>query len=70
MINYLNDIITRDINQYKPCPIMIDTNYIDDNLDNIHLCTTRPPNCEEKNFTTLLQNDIHKFMNICNQQCM
>ncbi len=49
---------------------MIDTNYIDDNVGNIHFCTTRPPNPKEKNFTPLFQNDIHKFMNICNQQCM
>jgi hypothetical protein len=37
MINYSNDIITQDINQYKSCPIMINTNCIDNNLNNIHL---------------------------------
>jgi hypothetical protein len=70
MINYSNDIITRDINQYKSCPIMINTNCIDNNLNNIHLCTTRPPNPKEFFFTTLFQNGICKFMNICNWQCM
>jgi hypothetical protein len=42
LINYLNDIITRDIIQYKSCPIIVDTNCIDDNLDNIHPYITRP----------------------------
>jgi hypothetical protein len=32
MINYSNDIITRDINQYKSCPIMMNKNCIDKNL--------------------------------------
>ncbi len=39
---------------------------IDDNLDNIHSWTTRPPNHEEKEFTKLFQNDIYKLMNTCN----
>jgi hypothetical protein len=64
MINYLNDIITLNIN--KPYPIMIDTNCINDNLDNIHPYTTRPLDLEEKTFTKLFQNDIHNLMNICN----
>ncbi len=46
---------------------MTNKNCIDDNLDNIHPCTTRPPNLQEKTFTKLFQNDIHKLMNICNQ---
>jgi hypothetical protein len=66
MIHCLNDIITGDINKYKSCPIMIDTNYIDDNLDNIHPYTTRPLDLEEKTFTKLFQNDIDKLMNTCN----
>jgi hypothetical protein len=66
MINYLNDIITQDIIQYQSCPIMIDTKYIDDNLDNIYPCTIRPPDPKEKTFTKQFQNDIHKLMNICN----
>jgi hypothetical protein len=48
MINYLNDIMSWVINQYKSCPIMINTNCIDENLDNIHPCTTRPLDLEEK----------------------
>jgi len=66
MINYLNNIITQNINKYKSCPIMIDTNNINDNLDNIHPYTTRPLDPKEKTFTKLFQNDIHKLMNICN----
>jgi hypothetical protein len=64
MINYLNGIITWDMNQYKSCPIMTNKNYIDDNLDNI--CTTMPLDPKRKSFTKLFQNDIHKLMNICN----
>jgi hypothetical protein len=45
---------------------MIDTNSINDNLDNIHPYTIRPLDLEEKTFTKLFQNDIHKLMNICN----
>ncbi len=45
---------------------MIDTNCINDNLDNIHPYTTRPLDLEEKTFTKLFQNDIHNLMNICN----
>jgi hypothetical protein len=67
MINYLNDIITWNINRYKSCPITIDTNCVNDNLDNIHPCAIRPLDLEEKKFTKLFQNDIHKLMNIFNQ---
>jgi len=66
MIN-LNDIITWDVNQYKSCSTVTYTYCIDDNLDNIHSWTTRPPNHEEKKFTKLFQNDIHKLMNTRNQ---
>jgi hypothetical protein len=41
MINYLNDIITRDINHYNSCPIMANINYIDYNHNNVHPCTTK-----------------------------
>ncbi len=66
MINYLNDIITQDINQYKSCSIMTYTKCIDDNLDNIHPRTTRHQ-ILKKNRYKLFQNDIHKLMNICNR---
>jgi hypothetical protein len=58
MINYLNDIITRNINQYKSCPITTDTNCIDNNLDSIHPHTTKPLDIEKKTFTKLFQNDV------------
>ncbi len=48
MINYLNDIIIRDINEYKSCLKKIDIDYIDDNFDDIHPCNARPPNPKEK----------------------
>jgi len=66
MINYLNDIITQGINQYKSCPITRNTNYIDNNLDNIHTYTTKTLDFEQKTFAKLFQTDIHKLMNICN----
>jgi hypothetical protein len=53
MINYLNDIITQDINHYNSCPIMTNINYIDYNLINIHPCTTRPLDPKGKFFTKL-----------------
>jgi hypothetical protein len=64
MINYLNDIITQDINHYNSCTIMSNINYIDYNFNNIHPCTTRPLDPKEKTFTKLFQNDIHKLMNM------
>jgi hypothetical protein len=51
-------MVTRNINQYKSCPITTDTNCIDNNLDNTHPCTTKPLDIEEKTFTKLFQNDI------------
>jgi hypothetical protein len=48
MINYLNDTIIRDINEYKSCLKKIDIYYIDDNFDDIHSRNTRPPNHEKK----------------------
>jgi len=45
---------------------MIDTDFIDDNFDNIHPYTTMPLDHEEKTFTKLFQTKIHKLMNICN----
>ncbi len=47
IINYLNDIIIRVINEYKSCAKNIDIDYINDNFDDIHLCNTRP-NLEKK----------------------
>ncbi len=38
-------------------------------FDDIHPCTTRPPNIEDKTFPKLFQNDIYKLMNICNPTC-
>ncbi len=38
---------------------------IDEDLNDIHPCTRRPPNIEDKTFPKLFQNDIYKLMNIC-----
>jgi hypothetical protein len=34
------------------------SNCIDNDLDNIHPCTTKPLNIEEKTFTKPFQNDV------------
>ncbi len=47
--------MSRIINQDKSCPITTNTNCIDDNLNNIHPCTARPLDLEEKTFTKLFQ---------------
>ncbi len=65
IINYLNDFITWNTNQYKSCPILMMTICIDEDLNDIHPCTRRPPNIEDKTFPKLFQNDIYKLMNIC-----
>jgi hypothetical protein len=38
--------------------------YVDQ--QNIHPCTTRPPNVNNINFNIQFQQDFHKLMNICN----
>jgi hypothetical protein len=42
---------------------------IDENIDDIHPCTTKTPNIEDKTFPIPFQNDIYKLMNICNPTC-
>jgi hypothetical protein len=64
MINYLNEIITRDISKYKSFN-SITQNENDKCDDYIHPCTTRPPNTNENIFHELFDNDVWKLMNIC-----
>jgi hypothetical protein len=55
MINYLNDIITWNINQFKSSnPKMLEIN--DKHDDCIHPCTIRPPNTNENTFHKLFNN--------------
>jgi hypothetical protein len=41
--------------------------YVEENLDHIYPCNTRPLDIEDKTFPKLLQNDIYKLMNTCNR---
>jgi hypothetical protein len=64
-INYLNDIITRDINMYKSSN-SITQNENDKCDDYIHPCTARPLDTNENTFHELFDNDVCKWMNVCN----
>jgi hypothetical protein len=64
-INYLNDIITRDINMYKSSN-SITQNENDKCDDYIHPCTTRPLDTNENTFHELFDNDVCKWMYVCN----
>jgi hypothetical protein len=66
MINYLNDIITQDINMYKSFN-SITKNENDKCDDYIHPCTTRPSNTNENIFHELFDNDVWKLMDVCNR---
>jgi hypothetical protein len=65
LINYLNDIITQDINKYKSFN-SITQNENDKCDDYIHPCTTISPKTNENIFHELFDNDVWKLMNICN----
>jgi hypothetical protein len=66
MINYLNDIITQDINMYKSFN-SITQNENDKCDDCIHPCTTSPLNTNENIFHELFDNHVWKLMNVCNR---
>ncbi len=65
MINYLNEIITQDVNRYK-FSNSVTQNENDKCDDYIHPCTTRPLDTNENTFHELFDNDVCKLMNICN----
>jgi hypothetical protein len=64
MIDYLNNIITRDIKQYKLTSKMT---HINDEIQHIHPCTTRPFDRGINTFDKLFQNDVCNLMNVCNR---
>jgi hypothetical protein len=66
MINYLNDIITQNINHYRLCPTMT---LIDEKLKKIlitfiHALEGSSILMMTKNFLKQLQSDIYDLMNI------
>jgi hypothetical protein len=59
IINYLNDIIIRNIDMYKSFNETTHENNGKNN-ENIHPCTTRPPNTNANNFHELFDKDVCK----------
>ncbi len=64
MINYLNNIITKNMEQNKPTSKMT---HVNDEIQHIHPCTTRPLDTGMNAFDELFQNDVCNLMNVCNQ---
>jgi hypothetical protein len=64
MIDYLNNIIIRDIEQYKSTSKMKD---VSEEIQHIHPCTTRPPNKSINTFDKLFRNDVYNLINVCNR---
>jgi hypothetical protein len=63
MIDYLNNIIIRDVEQYKSTSKMT---HVNDEIQHIHPCTIRPPDISINTFDELFQNDVCNFINVCN----
>ncbi len=64
MIDYLNNIIVRDIEQYKS---ISKTTYVNNEIRHIHPCTIKPPDIGINTFNELFQNDVCNFINVCNR---
>jgi hypothetical protein len=64
MIDYLNNIIIKNMEQNKSTSKMT---HINDEIQHIHLCTTRPFDTGMNAFDQLFQNDVCNLMNVCNQ---
>jgi len=64
MIDYLNNIIIKTIEQYKSISKM---KHVNDEIQHIHLCTTRPPDTSINIFNKLFRNDVCNLINVCNQ---
>jgi hypothetical protein len=60
----LNDIIIRNIDRYQSFNETTHENNGKNN-ENIHPCTTRPPNTNANNFHELFDKDVCKLMNEC-----
>jgi len=63
MTGYLNNIITKDIEQYKSTLKMT---HINDKIQHIHPFTIRPLDKCINTFDELFQNDVCNLINICN----
>jgi hypothetical protein len=62
MIGYLNNIIIRNNEQYKSTFKMT---HINDEIQHIHLCTTRSPDTCINTLDELFQNDVCNLINVC-----
>ncbi len=64
MIDYLNNIITKNMEQNKSTSKIT---HINDEIQHIHSCNTRPLDTSMNVFNKLFQNDVCNLMNVCNQ---
>jgi len=62
-IDYLNNIIVRNIEQYKSTLKMT---HVNDEIQHIHPCTTRPLNICINTFNKSFENDVCNLINIYN----
>ncbi len=63
MIDYLNNIIIRNNEQYKSTFKMT---HVNDEIKHIHPCTIRPPNICINTFEKSFQNDVWNLINVYN----
>jgi hypothetical protein len=64
MIDYLNNIIIKNMEQNKSTSKIT---HVNDEIQHIHPCTTRPLDTCMNAFDKLFQNDVCILMNVCNQ---
>jgi hypothetical protein len=64
MIDYLNNIITRNIEQYKSTSKMKD---VSDEIQHTHQCITRPLDTSINILDELFWNDVCNLINVCIQ---
>jgi len=64
MIDYLNNIITKNTEQNKSTSKIT---HVNDEIQHIHPCTTKPLDTSMNAFGKLFQNDMCNLMNVCNQ---
>jgi len=64
MIDYLNNIIIKNMEQNKSTSKIT---HVNDEIQHIHPCTTRPLDTSMNAFDELFQNDVCDLMNVCNQ---
>jgi len=64
MIDYLNNIITKNMEQNKSTSKIT---HVNDEIQHIHPSTTRPLDTCMNALDKLFQNDVSNLMNVCNQ---